>query len=329
VDHSPIPAALDLASGELVVLPKENSPEALAILGKGDVAFGGISMGVPFLAFIRGASPDAPDGSVPDSHVGHIPFKVVSGPWPKTFTVRAADGKPYTVTVLRADAQSCELEYSPVTATPGGAVQNGPMAEAQAELKVAASQRDASEARLKSLEKSAADGRATQEELDAARKEFADAQDRITAAAGKVGAIAKEASQPQSVEGEPAQTAKDFLRAVSDGNLDAALALSRPNSVSASEISQLGTLSDLAKAQVVEVWVAKEDACAVTSFFPLKDGSRTAAMGIGLCIDKGRWVVRDLDALPGSEQLATYMKSFRDAFQDARKVLPAAPESNR
>ena len=47
-----------------------------------------------------------------------LPFKKVSGPWPKAFAVRAADGKVYAITVLHADDKGCELEYRSLPAAP-------------------------------------------------------------------------------------------------------------------------------------------------------------------------------------------------------------------
>ena len=123
VDHSKPPSALDLATGQMILLPPDGSDkegaEALKNLRMGDVVFTTPDHDVgPVLVFLRGASPDVPDGIVPDMPGLQLPFKVISGPWPKTLTVRMADGTAYTMTVLHADEKNCELEWWPTTATP-------------------------------------------------------------------------------------------------------------------------------------------------------------------------------------------------------------------
>ena len=162
-----------------------------------------------------------------------------------------------------------------------------------------------------SLERAQVDSVRTSAEYDAARQ--------------KVDILTLEIARLQPALSSPIQTAQDFLRAVAEGNNDKALALSEPGHIRADGLDQLRAHADLSKAQIVEVWVAEEDACAVTSFLPMGEGDLKYAIGIGLRRQGNRWLVRDVDALPDTEKMAAYIRGFRERFPDALPAVPQAP----
>ncbi|KPK79636.1 MAG: hypothetical protein AMJ81_12980, partial [Phycisphaerae bacterium SM23_33] len=138
---------------------------------------------------------------------------------------------------------------------------------------------------------------------------------------------------PPAVQESPApEAAQAFLEALAKGQDETALGLTSPGRVKPEGLAKIREHYDLSQARIVQAFVSRQDACAVTSFFPPKKGDRPMAMGIGLRKHGDRWLVRDIDALPHEKAVGAYVESFKAAFLDAAPAattLPASPQATQ
>ena len=127
-----------------------------------------------------------------------------------------------------------------------------------------------------------------------------------------------EATKRETSLGDARAVSEAFYEAVAKGDDAKAQELSREGEFRQG-FDQLRQHMDLAKGRINRVWADSENACAVTTFMPTKDAEGTFAFGLGLCKVNGRWIVRDLDALPNQQALDGFVAGFR-------KLAPTAVE---
>ena len=207
------------------------------------------------------------------------------------------------------------------------------LAEAQAELKAAAIRGVSATDLWRSLEESTAAGQTSQAELDAAKQAATETQARVSAALNRVEQLKKAISLLEGAAGEVAtalDVAQRFLELLRSGSDDGeliGLAVPGTSRDPAAFPPKMRQYFDLSGVAIAEFWLADEDACAVTSFFPARDGEHRGALGIGLRKHGNRWLVRDTDALPTEQARRQFVQGFRDAKPSARQVYPTTERS--
>ncbi len=287
-----------------------------------------------------------PPPGVANWHGPYVKASSVSGGL-DAYSYRApgADGKPFEITL--ADATS---DFTEAVATLAALKASGPAihaaikaGDAGAALHLMSIAMPRLHALQKDLEGTSLHGAVAsllqqveylQETLEAGNLERAGT---ILEGLGKLGPqlekMVKQAAAEAAAKRMPdaLQVAQRFLGLVKSGKNDPALVgLTVPDEIrSPSEfLPKFRNYFDLSHATIMEFWLADEDACAVTSFFPARQDGKTAAMGIGLRKNGDRWLVRDIDALPDKQKAAAYVKDFRDANPSALQV-PVAPQAER
>jgi len=129
------------------------------------------------------------------------------------------------------------------------------------------------------------------------------------------------------IEGDAAaqdifERSKAFLTALAAGDDEKAIAQTVPDTITRREVlSGFREYYRVSQASVTEVYVGPNDAAVLTSFFvPIGDAPR-AAMGIGLTRHDGKWLIRDIDALPDKEAISGYVEGFLKAFPKAQRFI--------
>jgi hypothetical protein len=117
---------LDLASGELVEIPKADTPEAIGAaiekLDKGDLVFDNSS-----LMLVRGATSQ----SLPENSNEPFPVYEIGQRLPEVFVLKTRERVEWTIEIHSVDKNGCRLQYYPVnpnnyvSATPLTALQRG------------------------------------------------------------------------------------------------------------------------------------------------------------------------------------------------------------
>lgn len=114
------PVILDLASGQLVAMPRvgpepQKIQEVLRKRGKGDIVYD-VDLGDRSLIFLRDAVSEQVQEDTGEPGVkGHL----VGANLPEVLTVTTAEGRRYEVTILSADEEGCTLKYSLVALDKG------------------------------------------------------------------------------------------------------------------------------------------------------------------------------------------------------------------
>jgi len=208
------------------------------------------------------------------------------------------------------------------------------LAEAEAEVRASTADLLTVEKRAKSLAESVAAGQAPQADLDAAKRAAIEAQARVSAAFSRVEELKKAISLLEGATAEvptAADVARRFVDLLRSGQDDGELlALTVPDTIRdpGEFLPKLREYFDLAGVTIQELWIADEDACALTCSFPAREGERNGALGIGLRKHGNRWLVRDIDALPTEQARQRFVQGFRDAYSSARQV-PLKPLADK
>ena len=129
-------------------------------------------------------------------------------------------------------------------------------------------------------------------------------------------------SAPDPGQGNARLVSDAFYQAILEGNDAKAQGMSREGEFPHG-FARLRARLDIRKGGIHKVWAGKKDACAVTTFMPIKGAQGKAAFGLGLCKVGDRWIVRDLDYLPNQQALETFVAGFRQVAPSAFEIMAA------
>ena len=114
-------------------------------------------------------------------------------------------------------------------------------------------------------------------------------------------------------------TAEAFYQAIAEGN-DAAAQLISEEGEFPRGFGRVRETLDLAKGKIDKAWADNKNACAVTTFMPLKGRDGQGAFGLGLRRAGNRWIVRDFDWLPDQQAMDKFIAGFRQVAPTAALV---------